>query len=255
VQSSRNVGLREAVASNPAWYHTIELPGGVVTPGFVDWRKHAARILPADLTGLRALDIGTFDGFWAFELEKRGAEVVAIDVDQLDAADWPPVHRQRLTNEADVRGVELGRGFHLAHRELSSRVQRVACNVLSLTPDAIGGPVDVAFLGAVLVHVRDPVGALERIRESLTPDGRLIAVEAVSMRNTALHPHSPVARFDTAQGPFNWWLPNLRTLHMFLWAAGYGPATRIGFFRPPAKPEIRAWYCGLSAGPASPASD
>ena len=99
------------------------------------------------------------------------------------------------------------------------------------------------------------VGALERIRESLTPDGRLIAVEAVSMRNTALHPRSPVARFDTAQGPFNWWLPNLRTLHMFLWAAGYGPATRIGFFRPPAKPEIRAWYCGLSAGPASPAGD
>jgi tRNA (mo5U34)-methyltransferase len=239
--------LRSAVASNHAWYHTIELPGGVVTPGFVDWRKHAARILPKDLGGMRALDIGTFDGFWAFEMEKRGASVVAIDVDQIDAADWPPVNRERLLAETAERGVDLGRGFRVAHEGLSSTVERVVCNVQALSRDAIGGSVDVAFLGAVLVHLRDPVGALERIRLTLKPGGRLIALEAVSMVQTLLHRRTPMARFDTGRAQFNWWLPNSSALHQYFWAAGFEPATRIGFFRPPSKPEMRGWYCGLSA--------
>ncbi|HEY2772084.1 MAG TPA: methyltransferase domain-containing protein [Solirubrobacteraceae bacterium] len=236
-----------AVAELPAWYHTIELPGGVITPGFVDWRKHAAKVLPDDLSGTRALDVGTFDGFWAFEMEKRGAEVVAIDVDRLEHAEWPPVHRAHLQADVDARGVELGHGFRLAHRELGSSVQRVVCSVLDLTPEAIGGPVDLAFIGAVLIHLRDPVRGLERIHDALRPGGRLIAVESVSLRNTVLHPRAPIARFDTVTGPFNWWLPNLRALHHYLWSAGFVGSERLGFYRPPAKAEMRAWYCGITA--------
>lgn len=73
-----------------AWYHTMELPSGV-TPGTfdtLDEREHVP--LPASLAGKRCLDVGTTDGFWAFEMERRGAaEVVAIDVDAADAMDWP----------------------------------------------------------------------------------------------------------------------------------------------------------------------
>ena len=58
-----------------------------MTPGGWDLRA-TADALPwpkEPLTGLRCLDIGTMDGFWAFELERRGAgEVLATDV--LDAA-------------------------------------------------------------------------------------------------------------------------------------------------------------------------
>src|SRR5215212_12012394 len=81
---------RDAVAANPVWYHTIELAPGVITPGYVDMRPVAERLLPDDLSGKRALDIGTFDGFWAFEMERRGAEVTAIDVDDVQQYDWPP---------------------------------------------------------------------------------------------------------------------------------------------------------------------
>src|SRR5438067_4479740 len=57
-----------------AWYHTIELPGGVITPGEYDTRVAARKVgLPADLDGNRCLDVGTHDGFWAFEMERRGA--------------------------------------------------------------------------------------------------------------------------------------------------------------------------------------
>ncbi len=148
--------------------------------------------------------------------------------------------------------LELGRGFAVAHRELGSSVQRVVCNVLELTPEAIGGPVDVAFVGAVLIHLRDPVAGLERIRAALKPGGRLIILETVDLRQTLLHPRTPLARFDTANGPFNWWMPNLRTLHHYLWVAGFRDSRRIGIFRPPSKREMRAWYCALSARAPGP---
>ena len=44
--------------------------------------------VPADLSGLRCLDVGTMDGFWAFEMERRGAaSVTAIDLDDPNALD------------------------------------------------------------------------------------------------------------------------------------------------------------------------
>ena len=112
--------------------------------------------------GKRALDVGTFDGFWAFEMERRGADVVAIDVPTLEAAEWPEVNRERLEATAREWGLELGRGFRLAAEALGSSVERIECHVQELARDRIGGPVDFVFSGAILLHLRDPVGALER---------------------------------------------------------------------------------------------
>src|SRR5688572_1093488 len=98
----------QAVAANPVWYHTIELGPGAVTSGQIDMRPVAPKILPADLSGRRALDVGTFDGFWAFEMERRGAETVAIDVPSLESAEWPPLNRARAEAQAREWGVELG---------------------------------------------------------------------------------------------------------------------------------------------------
>src|SRR4051794_29599565 len=168
------IDAREAVAANPNWYHSIELAPGVLTPGQVDLRGVAPRVLPADLTGRRALDVGTFDGFWAFELERRGAaEVVAIDVESAERAQWPPRNRARLEARAREWDIAVGRGFDLAADCLGSGVRRVVCDVGELEPEAIGGPVDLVFSGAILLHLRDPVGALERIRGVLAPGGEL----------------------------------------------------------------------------------
>jgi len=79
-----------------SWYHTIELPDGTTTPGYADTRP-ARRYVewPVELVGGRCLDVGTFDGFWAFEMERRGAaEVVALDVDDPEAFDWPYDYRR-----------------------------------------------------------------------------------------------------------------------------------------------------------------
>ncbi len=223
--------LRAAVASNPRWYHSIELAPGIVTPGHVDLRALAGPVLPATLSGLRALDVGTFDGFWAFELERRGGEVVAIDVPAADAAEWPPVNRARLVAAAAEMDLELGRGFRVAAEALGSAARRVECPVYDLDAAAIGGPVDYAFLGAMLLHVRDPVRALERVRATLVPGGRLTILEPIDPWLSALCPHRPAARFQATETDFNWWAANVACLQAWLSAAGFERVARGGLHR------------------------
>ncbi len=78
------------------WYHTLELPGGQVTEGMFDLRNQMHHYgLPERMDGMRALDVGTWDGFWAFEMERRGAEVIALDLDDERDLDWPPAAAAR----------------------------------------------------------------------------------------------------------------------------------------------------------------
>jgi tRNA (mo5U34)-methyltransferase len=72
--------LQKRVGEHPFWHHTIEIMPGAVTPGWFDLRPVANRMPWPDVKGKRCLDIGTFDGFSAFEMGRRGAaQVVAID--------------------------------------------------------------------------------------------------------------------------------------------------------------------------------
>jgi SAM-dependent methyltransferase len=242
---STGPGTSAAVAANPAWYHTLELPGGVITPGQIDLRRVAARVLPKNLSGRRALDVGTFDGFWAFELERRGAEVVAIDLDHIDHSHTPPNNRERLLREGEQFGVQLGRGFAIAAELLGSRVRRIACDVNELTPEVIGGPVDLAFMGALLIHIRDPVRALERIAQSLVPGGELYQLEAISLSLSLLHARRPVARMQTLETSFNWWYPNRATLRAWLRTAGFTDIRGRGLHHPPQRAPMDDWFHGL----------
>ena len=63
------------------WFHSIDLGGGVVTPGRDRSEQKLARLgLPQDLSGQRVLDVGAYDGFFSFAAECRGAEhVLAVD--------------------------------------------------------------------------------------------------------------------------------------------------------------------------------
>jgi SAM-dependent methyltransferase len=246
---TRAEAARAAIGENPGWYHTIELAPGVVTPGQIDLRRVAERILPDDLSGKRCLDIGTFDGFWAFEMERRGGEVVAIDVDRLESAEWPPLSRARLERTTAEWGLELGRGFRLASAALGSQVQHVTCSYYDLTPEAIGGPVDLAFNGAILLHLRDPVGALERAHSAIAPGGEMRLLETVSMAMTLRAPRRPAASFQAAATNFNWWVPNLAGIAGWLRAAGFVDIRRLGIVRPPSKQRMRMFSAGFSARP------
>jgi tRNA (mo5U34)-methyltransferase len=72
-----------ALLSTKGWYHSIELPGGNVIQGMIGVdalrQRLAAFPIPADLTGRRVLDVGAWTGWCSFEMERRGAQVVAVD--------------------------------------------------------------------------------------------------------------------------------------------------------------------------------
>ena len=227
------------------WYHSIELPGGTVTPGWFDLRPSAAIVpLPADLNGKRCLDVGTWDGFWAFEMERRGAtEVVAIDVEDPDRWDWPP--RERLADRrgglAFLSGVKPpGANFAAAAGALGSKARRLDLSVYDLDPEDLA-PFDLAFVGSLLLHLRDPVGALDRVRAMLAPNGQVVVADVVDPLMSWLHPRSPVAHLEGVERPW-WWLPNRAALHQMVRSAGFDiqEATRVYFVRrgaghPPAR--------------------
>src|SRR4051794_17190875 len=145
-----------------AWYHTMELPG-LTTDGLFDLRPHVpAYGLPDSLAGKRVLEVGTWDGFWAFELERRGAEVVAIDLDDERELDWPP---RRRDASASAR---RGSGFEVARSLLGSKVERVVCSVYDALPSQLG-TFDLVLCGSVLIHLRDQLLALERIAGLVRP--------------------------------------------------------------------------------------
>jgi SAM-dependent methyltransferase len=244
----REAAAQRALEANPElWYHTIDLAPGVTTPGYIDERRVPPKVLPDDLSGKRALDIGTFDGFWAFEMEKRGADVVAIDLEKIDDAEFPPLSRPMLEQRTVDQGTELGLGFRLASEALGSSVERIVCNVYDLAPERIGGQVDVAFNGATLTHLRDPVAALERIRETLAPGGTLYSIEPMDLPLTLRSPRRAASAFRAHNSEFTWWHPNLAQVGAWLHAAGFTKTERLAITRPPSKERRPAFYVAHSA--------
>ena len=210
--ASASEELRERVAER-SWYHTLELAPGVETSGWFDLRPLVGEYgLPDRMDGTRALEVGTWDGFWAFELERRGADVVALDLDDERDLDWPPRRRPAEFSESP-----RGDGFRLAHAALGSQVERVNLSVYDATPEEIGR-FDLVFCGSVLIHLRDQFLALERIADLCT--GTFVSAEEYD-RLSSLIPF-PVSRFR-ADRPNDvvFWLPAIKTWRRMILSAGF----------------------------------
>jgi tRNA (mo5U34)-methyltransferase len=219
------------------WYHTLELAPGVVTPGWFDLRTLAPKLPFPSLTGARCLDVGTFDGFWAFEMERRGAaEVVAVDLLDPQRWDWP-----YGAEDASVQAIgerkRAGSGFELAAKSLGSRVVRHDMSVYDLDP-AVLGEFDFVYVGSLLLHLRDPVRALERVRSLCR--GSLLLVDAIDLTLSVRHPRRPVAGLDGQGRPW-WWKPNVAGLARMVESAGFTvTASPQRVLMPPGAGQLRA---------------
>jgi len=205
------------------WYHTLELAPDLVTQGMFDLRPYVQRYgLPERMDGMRVLDVGTWDGFWAFEMERRGAEVVAIDIDDERDLDWPPRRRPDVFPD-EPRGT----GFRLAREIYGSSVERVNCNVYDATPERLG-EFDLVFAGSILIHLRDQLLALERLAGVCR--GRFICAEEYHRPSTLLQ--LPVARFRALrEASVVFWQPSVRTWKRMIQAAGFDDVREHGRFR------------------------
>jgi len=212
-------------ARRQSWYHTLELPGHM-TQGIFDLRPYVRHYgLPASLGGRRVLEVGTWDGFWAFELERRGAaEVVALDLDDEAALDWPPRRRP-----ATFPAVRRGEGFELARELLQSKVRRVVRSVYDATPEALGGPFDLVLCGSVLIHLRDQLLALERIAALTAPGGLFVSAEQYE-RPLDLLPFPAVRYRADREAAVVFWSPSRRAWRRMLSYAGFDRVDEVARF-------------------------
>jgi tRNA (mo5U34)-methyltransferase len=206
-----------------SWYHSLELAPGYVTEGMFDLRPFVHRYgLPERLDGLRALDVGTWDGFWAFEMERRGAEVVALDLDDERELDWPATRRP-----AQFPPGPRGVGFWLAKEVFESRVERINRSIYDALPEDLGS-FHLVFCGSVLIHLRDQVLALERIANLCR--GTLIFAESYDPL-LGLLPF-PVSRYRAdREKSVVFWEPSVRAWKAMLRTAGFASVDERGRFK------------------------
>jgi 2-polyprenyl-3-methyl-5-hydroxy-6-metoxy-1,4-benzoquinol methylase len=212
--------IRERIASVPYWFHRIEIAPGIVTPGEDDSPGKIHRLgIPKDLLGKRVLDIGAYDGFFSFECERRGAEVVAIDT------------------------IPYGQsGFKVAHELLGSKVRFRSASVYDLNPESFG-QFDLVLCLGVIYHLRHPLLGLEHIHSIckgtliletqicdeyfIDARGKIASLHAVapSVNKTAIAQFYPGAELNG--DPSNWWSPNLAALEAMLGSTGFKPRQTI----------------------------
>jgi tRNA (mo5U34)-methyltransferase len=217
-------GLQAEVERYP-WYHTLELGDDVVTKGMFDHRPMLDRYpIPADLSGKRCLDVATMDGYWAFEMERRGAaSVTALDLEDPEQLDWPASLRADHDKTMDETKAER---FALAKAALGSNVERVLMSAYDLSPEL--GTFDFVFCGDLLLHLKDPITPVENIRSVCTES----AVIANVITKFRFHENRPMAELDGID-VFQWWTTNLAGLVRIVRAAGFARVEPAPTFKVP----------------------
>lgn len=220
--------LAAEIAALGPWFHNLHLPDGEQTaPDHplgdfprCKWQQLAPSI-PQDLRGARVLDVGCNAGFYAFELARRGADVLAIDADPhyLRQAGWA----RRLLPEGQRVTLEEGQVYALARRDEHFDL--------------------VLFLG-VLYHLRYPLLALDVVARlardrlvfqslSLRDEGRCVppqspAYEDMEALNDPAWPKMAFIEHALAGDPTNWWVPNQSCIEALLRSAGLEVESRPG---------------------------
>jgi tRNA (mo5U34)-methyltransferase len=206
--------LRRAVAELD-WYHTIDLGGGVVTPGVFDLRPLVDRFgIPDRLDDKSVLDVGPGDGFFSFLFEERGAaSVTTIELPSWGAHDASPVLKAFYAAEPGA-SLNIHDALGLAARARQSRVQRTFISIYDFDP-AVHGRYDIVFCSSVLLHLTDPLRALYRIF-SATKEMALISTPIDDEASA-----EPRALFRGTATGHTFWLPNRTCLMQMARAAGF----------------------------------
>jgi tRNA (mo5U34)-methyltransferase len=215
-----NAAMQAEIDAHPFWYHTIDVAPGVTTKGWFDLRPVLDAIPLPNVRGKRCLDIGTFDGFFAFEMERRGAaEVVAIDVEDHLQWDWPPDYRSAdLARDPGFSGPPKGAGFRLLRDLMDSKADWRPLSIYELDPDEIG-TFDVVVCGSLLLHLRDPIRALEAVRR--VTDGLFVSSEQIELWPTILGRGRPLFTLNGSGGDCQWFNFNAAGHRRLLYAAGF----------------------------------
>ncbi len=205
--STRRENSTRAALEKKGLYHSFRLPDGRRLDGAMSLEAQDERLtpfnLPESLHGKRVLDIGPWDGYYTFEMERRGAEVTAVDYVDMDT-------------------------FRELHRLMGSKAKYHQLDVYELDPRTLG-MFDIVLCFGVLYHLKHPLLALEKIC-AVTQDLCLLESFVVDggTWKQGIHPPVPYIEFyemDELGGQLdNWSGPTVGAMEALVRAAGFARA-------------------------------
>lgn len=241
--------------TNFYWYHTIDLGNGLVTPGDYDYRDAVPLFqFPADMRGMNVLDIGSATGFFAFEFEKRGANVVSVELPSIADWDMPTgevrdrtlkelMEYHKVNNVKDVTYRHMHGPFEFCRKALNSKVRRCYATVYDLTKEKLGvDGFDLVFMGDILIHIFAPLKALATVaplcRRTLIVAQNLAPVYDGSV---------PVLHYVAGDGQGDaydnrtWSVPNWLCMEQMLRRVGFKNVSLMGYHHVCAKTAGFIW--------------
>jgi hypothetical protein len=195
------------------WYHSMDLPGIGPVEGAWDLRgRFDDYIGHVDLAGKTVLDVGTATGFLSFEAEKRcAAEVISFDAASHDQIAYNPCIEPKFLDERAMFA-KRRECYHIAHRAFQSRARLILGDVYQLSKRV--PRCDVAIVGQILVHLRDPLEALRQA--SLVANQTLVIVEGSFDADG-----QPLAVFLGGHTPYSWWHLSPEVYRIWLGILGF----------------------------------
>ena len=202
-QSKRREG---ADLSDLVWYHAFELPDGRVLPGAWDLRGHEAAYLGGvGLAGKRVLELGPATGYLTFYMERMGAEVVSFEAGFDVSIDLLPVQGRDNPEEAagSCRTPSTATTTHGGTCTARSGRRPSSSRGTSTTCPTDLGTFDITLVGAILLHLREPWGALSEAARRTTET--MIVTEP--LQDDWQDPESNIMRFSPSAEHHvtNWW--------------------------------------------------
>jgi tRNA (mo5U34)-methyltransferase len=191
----------DLVNSYKPWWHSIDFGDDVISNGRKSQFCHYQEIknwFPSDFfTDKRVLDVGTWDGYYAFHAEKMGAkEVVAVD------------HFMWNVHKDDTSGNrESKRGFDIAKKLLNSNVKEYDIDIDDMKPDMLGMFDSIIYAG-VFYHLKNPYKSIEILDSLLNTNGRIMIESHMCNINNPI----PLMQFHPKASlnndSCNYWSPN-----------------------------------------------
>lgn len=225
------------------WFHQIDLGDGVLTrdvsrssgPQPLDhplprWHK-IKDVLPADMRGMKVLDVGCSDGFFSFEMARRGAELLCVDSFATSVARLRWARKQLGLRHVSSRFLDFYDIEHGITRfdRLRYRVRRRLWwlgQVLHLKErhdyHYVPRRFDLVFMFALLYHLKAPMEALEQAAQLAD----VLFIETIAVEDET-NPHMlyQVPMAGVTDRPK--WFPTTRCLKDMLHWAGYRHVVEI----------------------------
>jgi SAM-dependent methyltransferase len=208
------------------FYHHMDLPGvGEVGSGW-DLRDTVDDYLGRiDFQGKRVLDVGTASGFLTFAMEARGAEVVSFDM--AEPQHWnvvpyrdPRFETERIAESTDFMNQAVRYSYWFAHKRMKSKARVFYGDLYSGLPEGLGS-FDIAVLGMILPHLRDPFQALYSVSR-LRPETIVVTQQCPPGDSPhAIFLPTPEADPKAVEAYFGWWVLSERCLTNMLGVLGY----------------------------------